>query len=56
MQPEQKVNILLVDDQPENLLALEAILDKLGQNLVRVTSGKDALEMPAQSRLCGDSA
>jgi signal transduction histidine kinase len=37
------VNILLVDDQPRNLLALEAVLDDLGQNLVRAQSGADAL-------------
>ncbi|PSF36014.1 hybrid sensor histidine kinase/response regulator [Aphanothece hegewaldii CCALA 016] len=43
MQPESKVNILLVDDNPNNLLALEAILNRLEQNLVRATSGKDAL-------------
>lgn len=43
MQPEPKVNILLVDDNPNNLLALEAILNSLGQNLVRATSGEDAL-------------
>ena len=43
MYSEPKVNILIVDDQPENLLALEAILGSLGQNLVRATSGKDAL-------------
>jgi len=40
---EPKVNVLLVDDHPENLLVLEAILDSLGQNLVRATSGAQAL-------------
>jgi PAS domain S-box-containing protein len=39
-----KVNILLVDDQPANLLALESILDEMGQNLVRAGSGKRALK------------
>ena len=37
------VRILLVDDRPENLLALEAILEPLGQKLVRANSGPDAL-------------
>jgi signal transduction histidine kinase/DNA-binding response OmpR family regulator len=39
-----KGNILLVDDQPSNLLALEAILADLGQNLVKAQSGKEALK------------
>ncbi|MBW4592912.1 MAG: response regulator [Brasilonema angustatum HA4187-MV1] len=40
---EPKVNVLLVDDHPENLLALEAILDSQRQNVVRATSGAEAL-------------
>jgi two-component system, sensor histidine kinase len=40
---DEKVDILLVDDRPENLLALEAILEPLGQNLVRANSGAEAL-------------
>ena len=40
---EEKVNILLVDDHLENLVALEALLSDLGQNLVRAQSGVDAL-------------
>src|SRR5438128_6598791 len=43
MQPERKADILLVDDTPANLLALEAVLGGLGQNLVQAHSGKDAL-------------
>src|SRR4051794_38589302 len=39
-----KTNLLLVDDQPQNLTALEAILEPLGQNLVRASSGKEALK------------
>ncbi|HMG12355.1 MAG TPA: ATP-binding protein [Gemmatimonadaceae bacterium] len=38
------VNILLVDDRAENLLALEAILEPLGQSLVRANSGPEALK------------
>lgn len=43
MTSELKANVLLVDDRPENLLAMETILADLGQNLVRATSGREAL-------------
>jgi len=36
-------SILIVDDHPSNLLALEAILETLGQRLVRASSGQEAL-------------
>lgn len=39
-----KAKILLVDDRPENLLALEAILAPLGHELVRANSGPEALK------------
>jgi CheY-like chemotaxis protein len=43
MEWDRKTDILLVDDNPANLLALEAVLGNLGQNLVKAHSGADAL-------------
>jgi PAS domain S-box-containing protein len=43
--PQAPVEILIVDDRPENLLALEAILEPLGQILVRAHSGDEALRL-----------
>jgi PAS domain S-box-containing protein len=39
-----KVNILLVDDQPAKLLSYETILAELGENLVKAASAREALE------------
>src|SRR5688572_30101178 len=41
---ETTADILMVDDRPENLMALEAILSSLGQKLVKAHSGKEALK------------
>src|ERR1051325_6695896 len=40
----EKVNILMVDDQPGKLLSYEAILSELGENLIKASSAKEALE------------
>jgi PAS domain S-box-containing protein len=39
-----KVNVLLVDDQPAKLLASEEILRDLGENLIKTSSAREALE------------
>jgi PAS domain S-box-containing protein len=44
MTQQDKVNILLVDDQPGKLLTYEAILSELDENLLRAGSGREALE------------
>src|ERR1051325_3083140 len=41
---EEKVNILLVDDQPGKLLGYEVILTELGENLIKAGSANEALE------------
>lgn len=43
MDSEFPINILIVDDHPENLLALEAIIDNPEYQLIRAYSGEDAL-------------
>ena len=44
MTEDRRVELLLVDDRPENLLALEAILEPLGQTLISAYSGEEALK------------
>lgn len=41
----EKMNILLVDDRPENLFTLESILEKPNRNFLHATSGGEALIM-----------
>ena len=41
---QDRASVLMVDDRPENLLALEAILDGMGLDLVRANSGEEALK------------
>ncbi|MEG3939227.1 MULTISPECIES: hybrid sensor histidine kinase/response regulator [unclassified Microcoleus] len=43
VQPEDRVNVLIVDDRSENLVALEAILKNQSYNLVKANSGAEAL-------------
>jgi PAS domain S-box-containing protein len=38
-----RARILMVDDRPENLMALEAIMEPLGHEMVRANSGEEAL-------------
>ncbi len=45
MSATDKVNILMVDDQPAKLLSYEVMLDSLGENLIKAGSAKQALEV-----------
>ena len=44
MSKKDRVNILMVDDQPAKLLSYEAILSSLDENLIRANSGSEALD------------
>jgi PAS domain S-box-containing protein len=44
MSAPEKINILLVDDQPAKLLSYQVILEELGENLIVAASGREALE------------
>jgi PAS domain S-box-containing protein len=43
--PDEKVNILMVDDQPAKLLSYEVILSELGENLIKASSATEALRI-----------
>jgi PAS domain S-box-containing protein len=44
MLQDDKVNVLLVDDQPAKLLAYETVLHDLGENLIKASSAREALQ------------
>src|SRR4030095_795431 len=45
MSDSEPINILLVDDQPSNLLTYAVILRELGENLLTAHSGREALDL-----------
>ncbi len=45
MDPQDQVNVLLVDDQPGKLLSHEVMLEELGENIIKTSSAKEALEV-----------
>src|SRR5438270_13493918 len=45
MSSNEKINILMVDDQPSKLLSYEVMLGGLGENLIKANSAKEALEL-----------
>src|SRR5436190_5777022 len=46
---EEKINILLVDDRSDKLMAVTTILAELGQNVVKARSGQEALRCLLQT-------
>src|SRR5688572_28034283 len=43
MKSPDQVNLLIVDDSPDKVMALSAVLEDLGQNIVKAYSGREAL-------------
>ena len=48
----QKPKILIVDDKPENLFALEKLLKKLDADVLQATSGTEALKLSLEHDFC----
>ena len=46
----EKVNILMVDDQPAKLLSYEVILGELGENLIKANFGEGGARSSAEDR------
>src|SRR6202521_5966631 len=51
MRGDEKLNILLVDDQPAKLLSYEVILRDIDENLIKASSGREALEHLLRSEI-----
>src|SRR2546423_12117188 len=45
MRRDRRASVLLVDDEPDNLVALTAVLEPLGRELVQASSGEEALRL-----------
>ena len=56
MKPSERVNILVVDDQPDQAMSIESTLAELDQNVVTGLLRARGTAMSVESRLCGDSA
>ena len=56
MTRDRRASVLLVDDEPDNLVALEAVLEPLGRELVQAASGEEALKLLLKRRVRGDPA
>ena len=46
-----EINILIVDDRPENLLSLESLLESDNRNLLKASSGSEALKIAFETQL-----
>jgi len=53
MQERKEINILIVDDMEENLIALEAMLDAPNRTFIRATSGNEALKVALKKENIG---
>ncbi len=47
----QTMNILIVDDRPENLLTLESIIEKDGRNIIKASGGNEALRLAIKENI-----